>query len=52
MAGTLTLDPKLRGTPGIVRDGILEGDFTLEVSDRERSLSASKKEISDGGGAG
>lgn len=49
---SLTLDLKLHRTLRLVRVGVLEGDITLEMSDHDRPLSVSRKEVPDGRGAG
>lgn len=45
-------DGKLHRTPRLIRDGVLEEDMALEMSDCDCSLSVSRKEVSDGRGTG
>lgn len=53
MARTLILEPKLPRAPRLIRDGAPEGGgVTSEMSDHDCSLSVSRKEVSDGRGAG
>lgn len=49
---SVTLAPKLHRTPRLIRAGVLDGDITSEMSDHDRSLSVSRKEVPDGRGSG
>lgn len=49
---SVTLGPRLHRTPRLIRAGVLDGDITSEMSNHDRSLSVSRKEVPDGRGSG